>query len=84
MLRKRPEVVTCEVYDCCSWPHMLSQLRSVTVCLDEGPPNAGPASGSGYVFFIPEGATVDRLVMEVTSLRWALDDDLQQLRMRQE
>ena len=84
ILRKPPEAITCEVYDYCSWPHMLSQLPSVTACLDEGPPNAGPASGTGYVFFLSEGTTRERLVKEVTSLRQALDGDLKELRERPE
>ena len=82
VLRKLPEVITCEVSEYGGWPQILDQLSSITACFDEGPPDAGPASGAGHVFFISDGVTTERLINEVTSLRQALDDDLQQLRKR--
>src|SRR5271166_1841803 len=36
---------------------LLDKLPTVKVCLDNGPPNAGPASGGIYVFFIADGVS---------------------------
>ncbi|MHC2582668.1 hypothetical protein ACVI1J_005157 [Bradyrhizobium diazoefficiens] len=81
-LRELPEVFTCEALEFSSWSQLLDQLPSVTAGYDEGPSDAGPASGTGHVFFISEGVTTERLINEVTALRRALDDDFQEISKR--
>jgi hypothetical protein len=58
---------------------LLDQCPSVDAWLDEGPPDPGPASGSGCIFTIADGATFEQLEHEMGILRAALDTDLLKL-----
>jgi hypothetical protein len=58
--------------------HLLDQMPSIEVRSDSNP-DGGPASGSGFVFFLADGVSTEQLVREITLLRGALDKDLQQL-----
>ena len=61
---------------------LLDQIPSIQVKYDNGPKDAGPASGEGYVFFIADGVSMERLTAEVSALKAALDKDLQSLSPR--
>jgi len=50
----------------------LDYLPSVTVFRDQGPPDGGPASGAGYVFFLADDATLHQLDAEIRALLDAL------------
>ena len=58
---------------------ILDFLPSLTVYRDNGPPDAGPASGTGYIFFLADNANLDDLVESVTALAKALENDLSEL-----
>lgn len=63
---------------------LLLGLPSVVVCDDHGPPDAGPAAGSGYVIMMADGSTEDRVRREVEILVAALDADLVKLEIEVE
>jgi hypothetical protein len=50
----------------------MDQLPTVTVYFDPGPPDGGPASGDGYVFFLADGATRAMLQADIDALLTAL------------
>jgi hypothetical protein len=62
--------------------YLLDQCPSVDVFRDNGPPDAGPASGAGFIFFIADGATIEQLKQDMSVLRAALDTDLLKLSSR--
>jgi hypothetical protein len=62
--------------------YLLDQCPSVNVFRDNGPPDAGPASGSGFIFFVADGATIEQLEHEMRVLRTALDEDFLKLSSR--
>jgi hypothetical protein len=51
---------------------LLDQLPTVKVCIDNGPPNAGPASGPTYVFFIADGVSKAEPKESIAALATAL------------
>ena len=59
---------------------LLQQVPGIDVLRDDGPPNAPPASGGGYVFFLAEGATTADVTANVGALVDALQADLDLLR----
>jgi hypothetical protein len=61
------------------FPAILDQLPTVKVCVDNGPPNAGPASGGCIVYFIAEGVSESELESSILSLVKAMESDLASL-----
>lgn len=59
--------------------HFLDQLPTVKVYLDNGPPDAGPASGGNYTFFIADGVSEPDLKASIDALALALRSDLASL-----
>jgi hypothetical protein len=55
--------------------HLLDQLPAVEVYKDDGPPDQGPAGGSGFVFVLKDDATLKELSEQITALRRSLDAD---------
>jgi hypothetical protein len=55
---------------------ILDELPTVRVCIDNGPPNAGPASGGMIIFFLADDTTDEELTASISALRKALDTDL--------
>jgi hypothetical protein len=74
-----PYAVKCEFEAYSDLAVLLDQIPSIQVKYDNGPKDAGPASGEGYVFFIADGVSMERLTAEVSALKAALDKDLQSL-----
>ena len=62
--------------------YLLDQCPSVDVFRDNGPPDAGPASGAGFIFFIADGITIKQHEHEMSVLRAVLDADLFKLSSR--
>ena len=60
-----PMIIVFNAYD--EIASLLEQLPTVKVCIDNGPPNAGPASGPIHVFFIADG--VSKAGLKKASLR---------------
>jgi hypothetical protein len=58
---------------------ILDQLRTVKVYLDNGPPDAGPASGDSCFFFIADGVTETELEASIAALTAILKSDLASL-----
>ena len=56
--------------------NILDQLPTVKVYLDNGPPDAGPASGGICLFFIADGTSEDELKVSIAALATALKLDL--------
>jgi hypothetical protein len=56
--------------------HILDQLPTIKVYRDNGPPDAGPASGAGYLFFIADGVSYFDLKESIAVLVAALKSDL--------
>ena len=54
---------------------ILDQLPTVKVLLDNGPPDAGPASGGTCVFFIADGVSKTDLSASIAALATALNSD---------
>jgi hypothetical protein len=82
VLRGLPQPIECEIEPYNDLAYLLDQMPSVQVKRDNGPPDAGRASGSGFVFFIPDGVSYEQFVREMASLRDALDADLRELSER--
>ncbi len=59
---------------------LLDGLPSVEVTKDNGPPNAGPGSGGGYIFCLAENASLERLRADVGALIAALEADAKAFR----
>ena len=59
---------------------LLQQVPGIDALRDDGPPDPSPASGSGYVFFLSEGANADDVAANVAALVAALEADLDLLR----
>lgn len=59
--------------------HVLDQLPTIKVCLDNGPPDAGPASGGTYVFFVADGVSELDLKASIAALTVALLSDFTSL-----
>ena len=53
----------------------LDQLPTVSVYRDRDPPDAGPASGAGYLFFLADGFTMPMLQADIEALLTALNSD---------
>ena len=68
----------CEIEPYDDLAYLLDQVPSLEVMKDPGPKD-GMAAGSGYIFFLKDGATFEQLKAEMTSLRHALDSDLLEL-----
>ena len=58
---------------------LLDELPSVDVTSDSGPADAGPASGSGYIFCLANNKNREDLDADVTALLAALNADLRTL-----
>ena len=58
-LPSEPITILFNAYD--GVAQILDQLPTVTVRIDNGPPNAGPASGGICVFFIADGVSETQL-----------------------
>lgn len=56
--------------------YILDELTSVEVHRDDGVSYGGMASGSGYIFFLKDGYSLDEVVQEFYSLMPAIDHDL--------
>jgi hypothetical protein len=69
--------ITFKAYD--EIAHILDQLPTVTVYQDYDPPGAGPASGTGYYFFIGDDVSDFDLKASITALVAALKSDLDAL-----
>jgi hypothetical protein len=54
------------------------------VAVYDCPPNQGPASGSGYIFVLKDGAALSECERQAQLLRNALDDDFEKLRREYE
>ena len=61
---------------------ILDQLPTITVFRDLGPPDAGPASGSGYIFTMKDGVSTSAVVDSAAALRAGLDRMLAELQLR--
>ncbi len=59
---------------------ILDQVPSIDVQNDFGPPDAGPASGSGYLFFLKEDFSMKDVAHDVFKLRDALIRDITELK----
>ena len=55
---------------------MVGKLPTVTVYLDNGPPDAGPASGGIHLFFVADGVSKAELEASINALAQALRSDL--------
>ena len=53
-------------------------------CTDNGNPDAGQASGAGYIFLIADGISSGELLKEMKALRATLDSDFEALRIAPE
>jgi len=69
----QPAICTISAYS--DLAYLFDQMKSIKVMRDEGPVDCGPASGSGYVFFIADDFNVEQLRREITALREALEAD---------
>lgn len=65
--------LTFDAYD--DIANLLDQLPAVEVYKDDGPPNQGPAGGSGFVFVLKDDATLKELSEQIAALRQSLDVD---------
>jgi hypothetical protein len=74
-----PYVVECLIEAYSDLAFLFDQMPSIQVKYDKGPPDAGPASGEGFVFFIADGISIERLNAELLALKKSLDLDLQHL-----
>lgn len=54
---------------------VLDQLPAFDVYLDSGPPDAGPASGSGYVIFLADQASTEEIKSTIEALADAIRGD---------
>jgi hypothetical protein len=79
VLSYTPKDIECTVGAYEDIAHLLDQIPSLTVMYDNGPADAGPASGTGYVFFIADETSVETLVADMSRLRAGLDADFQEL-----
>lgn len=77
-LRGEALFIDVEAYDDIAF--ILDQMPTIDVWQDNGPPDAGPASGAGYVFTISDSTTLDELHESVAALRRALGEALTNLR----
>ena len=59
--------------------HVLDQLPTVKVYLDNNPPDAGPASGGTYVFFRADDVSDSDLTESIDALALAMRSDLASL-----
>jgi hypothetical protein len=60
--------------------HILDKLPTVTVYLDNGPPDAGPASAGICLFFITDGVSEPELDESIAALATALKSDFVSLK----
>lgn len=81
-LPTQPDALACKIEAYSDLAFLLDQLPTIQVSYDSGPPDAGPASGVGYVFFKADDVTTECLNMEVLALKAALVMDLQTLQLR--
>ena len=72
-----PITISYSAYD--GIVEILDQLRTVKVCIDNGPPDAGPASGATVVFFIADGISKSELENSITAVAKALESDFSAL-----
>jgi hypothetical protein len=56
--------------------HTLDQLPTIKVYLDNGPPDAGPASGGIILFFVADGFTEPAVEQSIIALVGLLEADL--------
>ncbi len=73
----RSAVCTISAYS--DLANLLDQLKSIKVMRDPGPIDGGPASGSGYIFFVADDCNVEQVRLEIVALREALDADKESL-----
>ena len=73
-----PTTILFNAYD--DVAQILDQLPTVTVRIDYGPPNAGPASGGICVFFIADGVSKTQLKASIAVLAETLKSDLSTLK----
>jgi hypothetical protein len=69
--------LTYEAYD--DPAYLLDQLPAVEVYKDDGPPDQGPAGGSGFVFVLKDDYTLEELSKQIAALRQSLDVDFSRL-----
>ena len=56
--------------------YLIDQLSTVEAYYDSGPPDGGPASGVGFIFFVVSNSTLEKALIEVSALTGALENDL--------
>ena len=61
-------------FEAFSLNEIVGSIPSVDAIYD-CPPNQGPAGGSGYIFVLRDGCTVEESIVAAKSLRSALDSD---------
>ncbi|WP_223425639.1 hypothetical protein [Tateyamaria pelophila] len=66
-----PTSVSFEAYSLNEIVEIIPAVEAIYDC----PPNQGPAGGSGYIFVLREGFTIEQSVAAAKSLRSALDSD---------
>ena len=59
--------------------YLIDQLSTVEAYYDSGPPDGGPASGEGFIFFVVSNSTLEKALIEVSALTGALEYDLRLL-----
>jgi hypothetical protein len=58
---------------------VLDQLPAFDVYLDRGPPDAAPASGSGYVIFLADKASMGEVKSTIAAVSEAIHTDYKEL-----
>lgn len=66
-----PTSVSFEAYSLNEIVEIIPAVEAIYDC----PPNQGPSGGSGYIFVLREGFTIEQSVAAAKSLRSALDSD---------
>jgi hypothetical protein len=78
VLPSGPMAILFSAYD--GIASLLDQLPTVKVYLDNGPPDAGPASGGTCLFFIADGVSERDLEASIAALASALKSDFASLK----
>ena len=74
------QIVSIDVTAADDLAQILDVSGIVDVKRDEGPPDAGPASGSGYLFFLREGDSPKIVRRNVNALVDAISEDFRRLK----
>lgn len=59
---------------------IFEQVPGIDVQIDLGPPNAGPASGSGYLFFLKDDYNLSEVAFDILKLQEAFLKDISDLK----